>query len=70
MLLLIHANRNQVCLIQQNIRCHKNRICVESRIDIIRVFCGFILKLGHAVQLTHIGKAVQDPAEFRVCGDM
>ena len=29
---------------------------------------GFRLKLGHALQLAHVGVAVEDPAQLRVAG--
>ncbi len=34
------------------------------------MFCGFVLKLRHAAELAHIGKAAQKPAKLRVRGYM
>ena len=61
MLQLILADRNHVCLIEQDIGGHQYRIGKQPRIDVIRMFGRLVLKLRHAVQFSHIGKTVQDP---------
>ena len=66
MLHLIHTNRNHVCLVKKNVCCHQNRIGKKSGIDIICMLGSLILKLGHTIELTHIGKAVQNPCQFRM----
>ena len=66
MLHLIHAHRHHIRLVQQNIRSHQYRIGKKSRIDIVRMLCRLILELGHPVQLSHIGKAVENPCQLRV----
>ena len=58
MLHLINSHRNHICLIQQDISRHQYRVGEKSCVDIVRMFGGFVLKLCHTVQLTHIGKAV------------
>ena len=61
MLFLVSADGHKAGLIEENIRGHEYRIGEEARVDIVRMLGGLILELGHAIQLTHIGKAVQDP---------
>ena len=39
-LALIHANRNEVGLVQQNVSRHQNRIGEQTDIDVVRVLGG------------------------------
>ena len=66
MLLLIVSNRNQIRLVKQNIASHKHRISKQTCINIVSMLCTLILKLGHAVKLTHIGIACKYPIELRM----
>ena len=70
MLLLVHAHGHQVGLIQQNIRGHEHGIGIQAGVDVVGMLGALVLELGHAVQLTHIGKAVQDPSQLRVAAHM
>ncbi len=70
MLHLVPSNRNDIRLIQQNIRRHQNRICKKTGINVIRMFRSFILILRHTVQFPHIGKAIQNPGKFGVSGNV
>ena len=70
MLHLINTDRNHIRLIQQNISSHQYWICKETCVDIVCMFCRLIFKLRHTVQLSHIGKAVQDPCQLCVTGYM
>ena len=70
MLLLVDADRNNVCLVQQNIGCHQYRVGKEPRIDVVRMLLGFVLELRHAGKFAEHGVAVENPGEFRVRGDV
>ena len=43
---------------KKDIGCHKDRIGKQTGIDVVFMLCGFILKLGHAAELAHVGIAV------------
>ena len=66
MLLLVAAHRHQVRLVEQDIRRHQGGIGEEAGVDVVGVFGGFILELGHAGELTEHGVAVQHPAQLGV----
>ena len=55
MLLLILSDGHEVRAEKKDIRRHQHGIGEKARIDIILVFSGFILELGHSVQLADIG---------------
>ena len=57
-LFLVSANRNKIGLIQQDICCHQGRIGEQSSIDIVSVFRGFVLKLGHTGKFAELSVAV------------
>ena len=65
MLLLVIADRNDVRIVQENIRRHQNRISQKSRADrfLALTLC---LELRHAEQLACVRAAVQNPAKLRV----
>lgn len=65
-LLLVLAHRNKIRLIQQDIRRHQRGIGKQAAVDIVGIFCTFILELRHAAQLAEHGIAVEHPAEFCV----
>ena len=60
-LALIHANRNKIGLVQQNVCRHQNRIGEQTDIDVVRMLGGFVLELGHAGSLAEHGEAVEHP---------
>ena len=70
MLLLIAAHRHQVRLIEQNIRRHQSRIGEQARVDVVCIFGGLILELGHPGELTEHGVAVQHPAQLSMGGNV
>ena len=70
MLLLVHADRHVVCLIQQNIRRHQHRISKQTDVDVFRVFLTFIFKLCHTCRFPELRVAVENPAELCVCADV
>ena len=65
-LLLVQTNRNQVGLIQQDVGSHQGRIGEQTGVDIIGVFSGFVLELGHTGQLAELGVAVEYPCQLCV----
>ena len=67
---LINSYRNHIRLIQKNICRHQHRIGKKSGIDIVCMLCRLILKLGHTVQFTHIGKTVKNPCQLCMSGNM
>ena len=70
MLLLILAHRHQIRLIEQNVTSHQAGVSKQTGIDIVGIFGGLILKLGHAAQLTEHRIAIQHPAQLRMLMDM
>ena len=69
-LALIHANRNEIGLVQQNVCRHQNRIGKQTDIDVVRMLGGFVLELGHAGSLAEHGEAVEHPRQLRMRGHM
>ena len=43
---------------------------IENGIDVVRIFGGLVLKLGHTGELAEHGVAVEHPAQLRVSGDV
>ncbi len=70
MLHLVNAHRHYVRLIEKDIRRHQHGIGEEPCIDIVCMSGRLVLELRHAVQLSHIGKAVQNPCQLRMAGYM
>ena len=70
MLPLVLSHRHQVCLVQQNIRRHEDRIGKQARSDVVCMLLGLGLELGHAAQLAELGIAAQDPAQLRMLWHM
>ena len=67
MLLLVLAYRYIVCLIQQDVCGHQNRICEQTCVDVVLVLCRLVLELGHAGKLAEHRVAVEDPCKLGVC---
>ena len=70
MLLLVRADGYDGCVEQQDIGSHQHGVGEETRVDVIGMLGGLVLELGHAVELAHIGEAVQDPCQLRMAGNM
>ena len=66
MLLLIRTHRHEVGLVEKNIGRHEGRVSKEAGVDVICMAGGLVFKLGHAVQLSELGIAVENPGELRV----
>ena len=66
MLLLIVSDRDRLGAVKEDVRRHKNGVIKESRIDIIGVGLGFILKLSHSRKLTEGTPAVEYPRKLCV----
>ncbi len=65
-LLLVRAHGDVVRLVQQDVRGHQAGIGEQAGVDVVRVFLGFILELGHAGELPKLGVAVQNPGQLGV----
>ena len=61
-LFLVFTHRYQICLIQQDVRCHQHRIVKQTSVDVLGITRRFIFKLRHAAQFAEVGIAVQCPA--------
>ena len=66
MLHLVSPDRYDISLIEKDIRRHKHGIGKQPRVYIVGVLGGFILKLGHPVQLPHVCEAIQYPCKLGV----
>ena len=64
MLGLISAYGNIIGLIQEDVACHQRWIGKETSIDVVRMFGGFIFKLGHTGKFAKLGAAIHNPAHF------
>ena len=42
------AEADLICLIKQNIACHKRGICKKSCVDVVCVLCRLVLELSHS----------------------
>ena len=69
-LALVVANRHGVGLIEQDVGGHQRRIVVETGADRLAVVTRLGLELCHAVQPSNRRKAVEDPRELGVLGDL
>ena len=69
-LLLILPHRDEIRLIEQNIRRHQHGVGKQARGDVVGVLLGFGLELGHAAQLTELRIAPEHPAQLRVLRHM
>ncbi len=70
MLLLVDADRDEIRLIEQDVRRHEDRIGEQTDVDVVLVLRALVLELRHAVHLPHVGVAVEDPGELRVRGNV
>ena len=58
MLFLVGTDRHKIRLVEQDVGGHQHWIIEEGDVDIRLVLLGFILKLGHAVEFTHIRECI------------
>ena len=70
MLLLILSHRHIIRLIQKNIRSHQDRVGEKAGVDVVAVFRGLVLELGHPGELAEHSVTIQHPCELAVGGDM
>ena len=70
MLLLILPHRDIIRLVEENIRRHKSGIGKKAAVDVILIFGGLILELGHTAELTEHGVAVENPAQLGMLVNM
>ena len=69
MLLLIFSNRNELCLIEKNIRCHKHRVGEQSGVG--RKSLGdLIFVTVSAFQKSYAGHVAEIPHEFHDFGNI
>lgn len=68
MLLLVNSHGHCVRLIQKYIGSHQYGVGKQARVDVFGVLLRFVLKLGHAAELTELGVAGQYPAQLSVSG--
>ena len=67
MLLLIFSNWHKIRIIEQNIRCHQNRITKSSNADFSRFsLCQSVFVAVHSFHRSHNRQASQSPVELRV----
>ena len=69
-LLLVCAYGHLVSLIEQNVARHQRGVGEQSGVDIVGVFFGLVLELGHARKLAELGVAVEYPCKLRVGVDV
>ena len=70
MLRLIHTDRHEVGLVQQNIRRHQRGVGEQTCIDVVRMLGALVLELRHARQLAEHGIAVEHPGKLGMRGHM
>ena len=68
MLLLVLTHRDQVGLVEQDVRRHQHRVGEQAGGDVVGVLFGLVLELGHAGQLPKLGVAAQHPGQLGVLG--
>ena len=69
MLLLIITYRDDLCIIEENVRRHENRIH-EKTCRSGFLFFAFLLKLCHSRQFPRIGAACQNPGQLGMSGNI
>ena len=67
MLALVKSYGHNVCLVEENIRCHKCGVGEKTCIDVLCVLLALVLELCHSGKLTEHGIAVKNPAKLCVC---
>ena len=67
---LVLSHRDITRLVDEDIGRLEHRIVEKSHIDVLPVLLPLLLKLGHPLQFSHRGHAVEDPGELGVFVDM
>ena len=70
MLFLVLTHGDVVGLVEQDVGGHEAGIGEEAAVDVVGVFGGLVLELGHTGKLAEHGIAVQHPAQLGVGGDV
>jgi len=65
MLALIVADRHEICLIEQNVSRHQNRI-IKQADGAVLLFSRLLFVLRHPLELTHPRDAIQHPGKLCV----
>src|SRR5262249_20596769 len=69
-LLLVVSDRHMGRSVNENVGGHQGRISVEADRRILTVLACLLLELGHAVEPTQAGHAVEYPGELRMLRDL
>ncbi len=69
-LTLIVSDRNQVRTVKEDVRGHQNRIVKEPNMDVLRTPPDLALELRHALKVPHGRRAVQNPQQLGVGGNV
>ncbi len=69
MLLLVVADGDAGGVVGQDVGGHEVGVDIQAGGDVLAVFAGLVLELGHAVEPAEAGDAGEDPAEPDVGGD-
>ena len=71
MLTLILTHGHAVHLVEQDVGSHQNRVGEQTHGGVLSaLLLGLVLELGHAGRLAKAGKAVQNPRELCVLGNV
>ncbi len=69
-LFLVFADRHVRALVNQDISGHQVGIGVEANRGTLLILSGLFLELSHAVEPTEPGHAIENPGQFRMCGNL
>lgn len=68
---LIFANRDDVCVVEEDVCGHEYGVVEQACADgLLVVFGGFVFKLRHSLELAQGCDAAEEPCEFGVAGDV
>ena len=70
MLLLIFADGNMGCAVDENIGGHQGGIGVEADGCVFAVLASLFLELRHPVEPAEACRAIENPGQFRVLGNL
>ena len=70
MLLLVFTHWHMRGLIQQHVGSLKNRVGKQAHAGALAVFTALVLELRHAVQPAHPRRAVEQPLQLCVVGNL
>ncbi|MBA7592891.1 hypothetical protein ES708_35093 [subsurface metagenome] len=69
-LFLVFPHRHDIGIVEQDIGRHQGRVIKEPNAHLLLVFGRFLLELGHALHPAHGDKAVENPGQLAVGGDV